>query len=149
MAQADLVVAARALCGPMVRGEDDERAPRPAQDVRPALRARPLLEQHELAALVVHVRLREDGQHLEREVDVAVEILVQRVPVALAVAQDERRPPLLPARGSARAAVVLERKAVGIAAEQRRPLVGDRREVTVECAAQPAIAFGTGWSKSR
>ena len=60
-----------------------------------ALRARALLEQHELAALVVDARLGQHRHDLEREVDVAVEVLVQRVPVALAVAEDQRRRALL------------------------------------------------------
>ena len=51
---------------------------------------RALLEENELAALVVLAMLRQDRQDLKREVDVAVEILMKGVPVALAVAQDER-----------------------------------------------------------
>ena len=63
--------------------------------MRAALRARALLHQHELAALEVLPRLGQHREDLEREVDVAVEVLVQRVPVALAVAQDQRRRALL------------------------------------------------------
>ena len=105
--------------------------------MRAALRPRALLHEHELAALVVHARLRQHRQHLEREVDVAVEILVERVPVARAVAQDQRRRPLL-ARGAAALEQlgVLEREGVVVTAEQARPVVRDRREVPVERAAQ-------------
>ena len=100
VAQPDAVVAALALVGALAGREDHERAPRRAEHVRPALRARPLLDQHELAPVEVDAGLGQHRQHLEREVDVAVEVLVQRVPVALAVAQDQRRRPLL-ARGAA------------------------------------------------
>jgi hypothetical protein len=41
-----------------------------------------LLEQDELTALEVDAAPRQDGQDLKREVNVAVEVLVQGVPVA-------------------------------------------------------------------
>src|SRR5690349_25123358 len=89
-------MSARASLRPVLGGEDDERAARRRDHVRPALRAWALLEQHELAAVEVGARLGEDGHHLEGEGDLAVEVLVQRVPVAGAVAEDQRRRALLP-----------------------------------------------------
>ena len=83
--------------------------------MRAALRARALLHQHELAALVL---VGEHGDDLEREVDVAVEVLVQRVPVALAVAQDQRRRALLAGGAAAlEQLLVLGRERVGGAAQ--------------------------------
>src|SRR4051812_49904593 len=98
----------------MMGREDDEGAARWLQDVRAALRARALLEEDELAAVEVDARLGQDRQDLEREEHVAVEVLVQRVPVALAVAQDQRRRPRL-ARGGAL------RKELGVRERERRP----------------------------
>ena len=121
VAHADAVVAALAAVGALARREDHERALRRGQHVGAALRARALLEQHELAALEVDSRASEDRQHLEREVDVAVEVLVQRVPVALAVAQDQRRR----ARLAGRAAAL----------EQLLVLGGERRVVPAAAAA--------------
>src|SRR5262249_43442362 len=68
VAHAHAVVALRAAVGPHAGGEDDERAARRPQHVRPALGARALLEQDELAALVL---VGEHREHLEREEDVA------------------------------------------------------------------------------
>ena len=142
VAHADAVVAALAGVGPHLGREDQERAARRAQHVGAALRARPLLEQHELAARVV-VLVGEHRHDLEREVDVAVEVLVQRVPVALAVAEDQRRRPLLPGGAAAlEQLLVLGRKGVGGAAQPLRPAVGDRRQVAVEARAQRRDRLG-------
>jgi len=137
VAQADLVVAARALLRAVVGREDDERTARCGHNVCAALRARSLLHEHELAALVVDARLREHRQHLEREGDVAVEILVERVPIARSVAQDQRRRPLL-TRGAATLEQLrmLERIGGAVAAEQGRPVIRNGREVPVERSAQ-------------
>src|SRR4051794_34494927 len=121
----------------MMGREDDEGAARWLQDVRAALRARALLEEDELAAVEVDSRLRQDGQDLEREEDVAVEVLMEGVPVALAVAEDERRRPRLAGGGALlEQLLVRERERRAVAAQQRRPVVRDRREVAVEALAQ-------------
>src|SRR4051812_13512157 len=75
--QRPLAEAAPAGLGAFARREDHERARLRREDVRAALRARALLEQDELAAFEAVL---EHGQDLEREVDVAVEVLVQSVP---------------------------------------------------------------------
>src|SRR3954447_11354245 len=98
--------------------EEHEGAPRRPDDVGPALRARALLEEHELAAVEVDAGLRQDRERLEREVDVAVEVLVQRVPVARAVAQDQRGRSRLAGSGAAREEfLVLEREVLVSAAQ--------------------------------
>src|SRR4051794_21299796 len=139
VAQPHAVVSATAGGRAVVGREDDERALRWAQDVGAALGSRTLLEQHELAALEVDAGLAEHGDDLEREVDVAVEVLVQGVPVAGAVAQDQRRRTLLarPAAGLEQRLVVERERIVG-PAQTRRPRVGDRRELPVEGAPQRA-----------
>jgi len=77
------------------------------------------------------------GGHLEWEVDVAVEVLVKRVPVSWSVAQDQRRRPALPGVVTLREQLfVLEREARVVSPQQPRPVVGDRREVAIERAAQ-------------
>jgi len=123
VAHPDAVVAVLASVWPLPRGEDDERAARRLQHVRAALGARALLHQHELAAVVVDARLGQDREDLEREVDVAIEVLVQRVPVALAVAQDQWRGPLLADNAAALEQLfVRERKADGVT--RLRPAAG-------------------------
>ena len=66
----------------------------------PALHARALLGQHELAAGEVPPRLGEEDRDLERKGEVAVEILVQAVEVAGNILQQQWRRPRL-ARGVA------------------------------------------------
>ena len=67
----------------------------------------------------------------------AIEILVQAVVVAGPISQQQRRRPRLAGGAAAlEQLLVLEREGVAGAAEQRRPLVRDRREVAVERAAQ-------------
>ena len=63
-----------------------------------AARLRPwaLLDQQELAAGVVDAGLVEVDHDLQREHHVAVQVAVQRVPVAGPVAQQDRRGPRLP-----------------------------------------------------
>ena len=79
------------------------------------LHARPLLGQHELAAVEIRARLRQQDRDLQREDMLAVEILVQAVVVARAIAQQQRRRPRL----AGRVAALEERGVVG--GEARRP----------------------------
>jgi hypothetical protein len=57
----------------------------------------PLLGQHEFAAREVLLRFREQNRHLQRKDVFPVQVLVQRVEVALTVLQQKRRRPRLPA----------------------------------------------------
>src|SRR3954447_20967902 len=81
------VVAARAGHGTLARGEQQERALLEGDDMGARLRPGPLLEQDELAAAEVHARTVEHRDRLEREGDVAVDVLVQGVVPARAVAE--------------------------------------------------------------
>jgi hypothetical protein len=102
----------------VARGEEQERAALEVDDVGARLRARALLEQDELAALEVLARAVEHGHDLQREGDVAVDVLVQRVVAALAVAQDQRRRALLAGGAAAlEQLLVLGRERVGGAAQ--------------------------------
>src|SRR5262249_9859674 len=114
--------------GSMMRGEDQERASPQLLHGRAALRPGTLLEQHELAALKVASRAVEEGDDLVWEGHLAVEVLVQRVPVAACVAEHQRgrtrlpRPVTAPQKG-------LERRGVAnIFAELFGPAVGDLGE---------------------
>src|SRR5207253_734974 len=82
VAQADPVISALSLVRPMVGWEDHERPLWRTEDVGATLRPRAVLHQDELAAVEVDSRTGEDGEDLKREVDVAVEILMEGVPVA-------------------------------------------------------------------
>src|SRR4051794_11182439 len=55
------------------------------------LRARRVLDQQELAAAVIAAGLRKEADHLERESDLAVDVLVEAVEIARAVAEHQRR----------------------------------------------------------
>src|SRR6266404_8621858 len=55
------------------------------------LHARPLFGQDELAALEIAARLVQQDRHLEREGDIAVEILMQAIVPAGPITQDQRR----------------------------------------------------------
>ena len=76
---------------PVARGED--QALTLADDGRGGARlcARSLLDDDELAAGVIRPRSVEADHHLDREHQLAVQIAVQRVPVARSVAQQQRR----------------------------------------------------------
>src|SRR6516225_1737645 len=74
VAESDAVVAVAARVRALAGGEDHERALWRAQHVRATLGARALLEQHELTAGIVALRIGQHGEHLEREIDLAVEI---------------------------------------------------------------------------
>src|SRR5687767_4162726 len=115
--QSDPVVAALAGVGSLAGREEHEGAARRGEDMRPALRPRALPHQHELAPFEV---VAEHRQRLEREVDVAVDVLLQRVPVPGAVAQDQRRRALLAGLVAAgEQLLVRERECVIRPAEQR------------------------------
>ena len=65
---------------------------------RARLHARPLFDEHELAAGEVALRFGQEHRDLKGEKELAVEILVQAVEVARAVAQQQRRRQALPGR---------------------------------------------------
>src|SRR3954466_2017549 len=98
MPQRGAVVALAALRGAVAGGEEEQLALVERDHVGARLLAWALLDQHRLAAVEVLALAAEHGQRLERERDVAVEVLVQRVVAALAVAEDQGRRTRLPGR---------------------------------------------------
>src|SRR5687768_12253280 len=84
-------VAARALDGAVARGEDQDLALVGVDRLALGLRARALLDQQEVAALVVDAAPAQEAGELEREDDVAVEVLMQTVVAAGLVVEQERR----------------------------------------------------------
>jgi hypothetical protein len=95
MSQVHAVGAARALRWPIAHREDHAVAPSKRHHFGARLHPRPLLGQPELAAREVLLRLRQQNRHLERKDMFAIEVLVQRVEVPLAVLQKKRRRPRL------------------------------------------------------
>ena len=87
MSQVHAVGAARALHWAVAYGEHHAVATSRGHHFGPRLHTRSLLGQHELAACEVFLRLRQQNRHLERKDVFAVQVLVQRVEVALAVLQ--------------------------------------------------------------
>src|SRR5437764_1607560 len=97
VAHGGAVPAARALHRPLVDGEDDCVALAERYDLAARLHARPLLDQHELAAVELPRRVAQQDGGLQREDQLAVKVAVQAVVVARAVAQQQWRRPLLAA----------------------------------------------------
>src|SRR5262245_65774848 len=75
------IVALRTLHWPVVHREGHRITLSKRHDLGAALHARPLFGQDELAAGEVHAGLREEDRDLDRECDIAVEILVEAVEV--------------------------------------------------------------------
>src|SRR6185295_10235371 len=71
--------AARPLHRSVMHGENDSIALPKRHDFGARLHARPLFGEHELAAREVPARFRQQDRHLQRERQLAIEILVQAV----------------------------------------------------------------------
>src|SRR5262245_11193707 len=67
---------ARAGDGPVARGKDDRLALLERNHAPPRLRAGPLLDEQELAALEILPRLAQEHRELDGEDDLAVDVLV-------------------------------------------------------------------------
>src|SRR5579864_389214 len=96
MPQVDAVGAARPLDRPMIHGKGNRIALPERNHLRARLHARPLLGQHELAALEVAPRLGQQERDLQRKDVLAIEVLMQAIVVAFLILQQQRRRPLLP-----------------------------------------------------
>src|SRR5262245_35476031 len=91
MAQVDPIAAARALDRPVVDRERNRIALAQPHHLGTALDAPALLRAQELAAGEIAAGLRQQDGDLQRERELAIEILVQAVVVARAVLQQQRR----------------------------------------------------------
>ena len=137
MAHVDAIGAARALHRPLAHREDDPVALAERHHLGARLHARPLLGQHELAAGEVASGLGEQDRDLERKEMLSVDVLMQAIVVARAIAQQKRRRPRL----TRLMATGPERLVLGgvadVDAHRRVPAVGERREPPIKAAAQP------------
>ena len=107
---ADAIGPARSLNRTLAHGEDHPVALPQAHDLGARLHARALLGQHELAAGKVPPRRRQQDRDLQRKDDLAVDVLMQAIVVARAIAQQQRRRPRLPGgRQASRKVVVFGR----------------------------------------
>src|SRR5947207_4315838 len=121
---------------PVVDRENDRLALLQWHDFAARLRPRPLLDEQELAAGEVLLRLTEQHGQLQREHQIAVQVLVQAVVVAGPVFEQERRRPLLPGF-----VTLLE---IGgergwkppLLVQPLPPAIGNRREMRVDRLAQ-------------
>src|SRR6266542_2039783 len=77
--------------GPVARGEDHQLPPLGVDRLAPRLRPGPLLDEQEITALVVDATAAQKRGDLQREGDVAVEVLVQAVVAAGLVVEQQRR----------------------------------------------------------
>src|SRR5262245_58509714 len=127
---------ARSPDGAMAGGDHDRFTLRGNDYVRCALSPRALLDQHELASLVVAALLAEREDHLEGKEELAVQVLVQAVEIAGSIAQQNRCGSPLPAC----MAELEEGAQVGREfpwlSEVAHPLRGDGCQATIERLAQ-------------
>ena len=133
---------ARALRRPVAHGEDHAVALPEAHDLGARLHARPLLGQHELAAGKIPSGRGEQDRDLQRKPERAVDVLMQAIVVAGAIAQQERRRPRLAGGAALRAEGRVLGRIPGRDAHRPVPAVGDRGEPRIEVAAQLADGVG-------
>src|SRR5680860_964671 len=138
------VVAAAAARRSLASGEDEERDRAQVLHMGSALRPRPLLDQHDLAALEVVAGAVEHRDDLEGEGDVAVEILMKRVPAAGAVPEDQRGRARLARLVALREKLVELARVAHLVAEAFRPGVRDLRQGWIERGAQLRDRVGQG-----
>ena len=91
VAEVHAVVALRALHWPVMDGEGHCITLPKRHDLGAALHARPLFGQDELAAGEVLAGLREEDRDLDRECEIAIEVLVEAVEVTRDILQQKRR----------------------------------------------------------
>ena len=130
------------LDGTVANGEHHTVTTTKRHDLGSGLHPWPLLGQHKLTAGEVCVWFREKNRHLQRKHMLAVDVLMQRVEVALAILQQKRGRPRLP-RLVAPGDEVCVRVGVAFMESQRyAPPVGDRRQVRVERRAEGSDLIG-------
>jgi hypothetical protein len=137
MAHVDAIGAARTLHRPLAHREDDPVALAQAHDLGARLHARPLLGQYELAAGEVASGLGEQDRDLERKDMRSVNVLVQAIVIAGAIAQQKRRRPHLTGGMASGAERLVLGGVANIDSHRRVPAVGERREPPIKAAAQP------------
>ena len=149
VAHGDAIGAARALHrAARARRRSRRRPGARRHDLGARLHARPLLGQHELAACEVAARLGQQDRDLERKQMLAVDVLMQAIVVARAIAQQERRRPRLTRLVAAGA----ERLVLGGVARRRgpSPRSSGRRSARAAdrgCGAASTIRSGSGSAK--
>src|ERR1700722_1278166 len=138
----DAIVAFGALNRPVVDREGNGIALAQGNDLGTTLHPRALLGQDELAASEILARLGEKDRHLDRECEVAVEILMKAVEVAGDVLQQQGRR----ARLALIVAVLEEDGVFGrvalVQAHTAVPVVGDAGEARIKRCAQAAKQIG-------
>ena len=92
---------------------------------------------HELAAGEILARPRQQDRDLERKDMLAVDILVERVPVARFVTQQQRRRAGLPGCVASRDEVGVTAGIAVVPPSRLRPAVGDRGQRRIERGSQP------------
>lgn len=149
MADVDAVVAALALDGAVLVGEDKYLALIQVDGLPDRLRPRALGHEQELSTRVVFFAAAQNREDLEGEAHLAVDVLVQGVVIALLVAQDQRRLAQDQRRRPRLSLVVATlqelMKRVGICllrAQLLRPIVGHLRERRVKGLPESLHHFG-------
>src|SRR5207247_10360903 len=106
MTHGPAVDAARAFDGTVTSGEDDHFPLLWCDRLTPRLRSRTLLDQEEIAPRVVSLSPAQEAGELERERDVAVEVVVEAVVAADVVVGQAPRRAVLASAAAPRARVV-------------------------------------------
>jgi len=142
VAEIDAIVAARTFYRTIASGEDDRLALAGGDDLGFRLHAGLLFNQEKFPALPIASGLTKQENHLQRESDLTVEILVQAVVAATFVVEDQRcRPDLARLVADIKECVVTRRKGWFGLAKGLGPLVGDRGEVRIGTGAKVGDNF--------
>src|ERR1022692_4865802 len=108
------------------------------------LGSRPLFHHQELTSRVVDAGVAQVDDDLQREHEVAIQVAVQRVPVLLAVLQQDRRRLGLPGRVAHLQPLIQCVRPRGVPAELAVPVTGNGQQVRVERLLQLLDRLGEG-----
>ena len=134
--------AARGLHRAVASGEDEPVAVRNQSRRGAGLCAGPLLIEQELTSCVVYAGATEVDHDLQREHQLAVQVTVQGVPVALAVLEQDRRGPPLPGGMAHLEPVIQAVRPRRRSAQPGPPRAGDRQQLRVEGLLQSGDGLG-------
>ena len=119
---------ATALDRPVVDGEDHRLSRFQRHDLDSRLHPRPLLGQDQFAARELCARLRQEECCLQRETQLAVQVLMQAIIVARSVAQDQRCRPGLSFSVALKDIFFKTAREIGSLSKRAAPLVGERNQ---------------------
>src|SRR5882757_1648407 len=135
MTQIDAVVPARAFDRPVPRRENDRLSVIGDNHLSLGLRARLLLDEHQLSAFPIAPLLAKQKYHLQWKADLAIEILMQTVETSGLVVQHQRRRLGLPCFvTSLQKCLMVARVLTSRLTQRARPVISNFRQVRISGA---------------